>query len=87
MKISASTFGAFCAYTLEGPPDKITALGFLAFTSAAVIEDGTISEKTCASRTRRAISCAYCAPKSTTRTPRVSATMNKNLYALELLHI
>src|SRR5260370_36415811 len=29
---------------------------------------GTISEYTCASRTRRAINCAYCAPKSTTRT-------------------
>src|SRR5512132_258774 len=29
---------------------------------------GTISEYTCASRTRRAISCAYCAPKSTTST-------------------
>src|SRR3989440_2329079 len=29
---------------------------------------GTISLYTFASRTRRAISCAYCAPKSTTRT-------------------
>ena len=29
---------------------------------------GTISLYTRASRTRRAISCAYCAPKSTTRT-------------------
>ena len=65
----------------------MTALGFFAFISAAVIDEGTISEKTLASRTRRAMSCAYCAPKSTTRTPRVSATMNKNLYALELLHI
>jgi hypothetical protein len=57
--IAASTVGAFSAYTLEGPPDKIIALGFFAFTSAAVIDDGTISEKTCASRTRRAINCAY----------------------------
>ena len=63
------------------------AVGFLAFTSAAVIDDGTISEYTCASRTRLAINCAYCAPKSTTSTPRTSATMNKNLYALELLNI
>lgn len=30
--------------------------------------DGTISLNTWHSRTRRAISCAYCAPKSTTRT-------------------
>ena len=35
------------------------ALGALAVTSAAVIDDGTISEKTFASRTRRAINCAY----------------------------
>src|SRR5690242_5960425 len=37
-------------------------------TSAAVIVRGTISENTCASRTRRAISWAYWAPKSTTQT-------------------
>ena len=30
--------------------------------------EGTISLNTWHSRTRRAISCAYCAPKSTTRT-------------------
>ena len=29
---------------------------------------GTISEYTCKSRTRRAMSCPYCAPKSTTMT-------------------
>ena len=37
---------------------------------AAVIRCGTISEYTFSSRTRRAISCAYCAPKSTTKTGR-----------------
>src|SRR5690349_291362 len=42
--------------------------GRLAATSDAVTVCGTISEYTLASRTRRAISCAYCAPKSTTRT-------------------
>jgi hypothetical protein len=31
------------------------------------------SEYTLASRTRRAISCAYCAPKSTTKTGRGDA--------------
>jgi hypothetical protein len=36
--------GALSAYTLEGPPDKIIADGFFALTSAAVIDDGTISE-------------------------------------------
>jgi hypothetical protein len=41
--------------------------------SESGIVRGTISEKTCASRTRRAISCAYCAPKSTTRTRSLGA--------------
>jgi len=44
------------------------AFGSLASISATGIVRGTISEYTCASRTRRAMSCAYCAPKSTTRT-------------------
>src|SRR3954463_4566008 len=44
------------------------AFGRLASMSANGMVDGTISENTRHSRTRRAISCAYCAPKSTTRT-------------------
>src|SRR5947207_13608025 len=44
------------------------AFGRLASISATGMVDGTISEYTWHSRTRRAISCAYCAPKSTTRT-------------------
>ena len=55
-------------FTLFGPPDRINADGRRAATSAAVMRLGTISEKTCSSRTRRAISWAYWAPKSTTRT-------------------
>src|SRR5258705_6300004 len=46
------------------------AAGSLASISATGIECGTISEYTLASRTRRAISWAYWAPKSTTRTGR-----------------
>jgi hypothetical protein len=42
-------------------------IGALAATALAVIVCGTISEYTWASRTRLAINCAYCAPKSTTR--------------------
>src|SRR3954451_5785938 len=67
-KKPAGTCGAPGAYTDDGPPDRMTAFGRRAAISSAVIVDGTISENTCASRTRRAISCAYCAPKSTTRT-------------------
>src|SRR3984957_11033237 len=44
------------------------ALGCLASISLTGIVDGTISEYTWHSRTRRAMSWAYCAPKSTTRT-------------------
>src|SRR3954463_12209205 len=44
------------------------ATGLSARISAKDIVRGTISEYTCASRTRRAISCAYCAPRSTTST-------------------
>src|SRR3954454_19108880 len=44
------------------------AFGRFASISATGIVDGTISLKTRHSRTRRAISCAYWAPKSTTRT-------------------
>src|SRR5215207_6547036 len=70
---SASTWGAPSAYTLDGPPDRMIALGRRAIISATGIVCGTISEYTFASRTRRAISCAYCAPKSTTSTRSCSA--------------
>ena len=52
----------------SGPPDRISAAGRRAATSAAVMRLGTISEYTASSRTRRAISWAYWAPKSTTST-------------------
>src|SRR5882757_4466041 len=44
------------------------AAGLRATMSATGVSEGTISEYTWASRTRRAMSWAYCAPKSTTRT-------------------
>src|SRR6478735_3711292 len=67
---AASRPGAPGSYTLDGPPDRMIAAGFLASISATGIECGTISEYTFASRTRRAINCAYWAPKSTTSTGR-----------------
>src|SRR5215470_4645408 len=67
--------GAPGAYTDAGPPDRMMAFGRRASISAVRIVCGTISEYTWHSRTRRAISCAYWAPKSTTRTVSgVSAT-------------
>src|SRR5256886_392940 len=72
-KIPGSTRGAPSAYTDAGPPDRITANGFRRRTASAEIVCGTSSEYTRASRTRRAISCAYWPPRSTTRTGRSSA--------------
>ena len=60
--------GASSAYTLAGPPDRMMAAGASSRTSSAVMSHGTISEYTRKSRTRRAISCPYWAPKSTTMT-------------------
>src|SRR6478736_4175546 len=69
-KTAGSSCGAPSAYTLAGPPDSTMAFGSLALISSTVAVCGMTSEYTRASRTRRAISCAYCAPKSTTRTGR-----------------
>src|SRR6202012_4074689 len=63
---AGSSCGAPSAYTLAGPPDNTTACGCRALISAIEAVFGMTSEKTRASRTRRAINWAYCAPKSTT---------------------
>src|SRR5947208_16640264 len=60
--------GAPSTWTDLGPPLKTIPLGLRASISATGMSRGTISLYTCASRTRLAISCAYWAPKSTTRT-------------------
>src|SRR6266700_1911563 len=65
---AASIDGASSTCTDAGPPERMIPFGRRASISFKGIVRGTISEYTCASRTRRAISCAYCAPKSTTRT-------------------
>src|SRR5579859_4601412 len=55
-------------YTEAGPPDRMIAAGFLSRMAASGVVAGMISEYTWHSRTRRAMSCAYCAPKSITST-------------------
>ena len=59
---AGSTAGAPSSYTLAGPPESTIAAGSLASMSSTDVVCGTTSEYTCASRTRRAMSCAYCAP-------------------------
>ena len=66
--MAVSMFGAPSACTDAGPPEKITPFGLRRAISSAEMSWGTISEWTWASRTRRAMSWAYWAPKSTTRT-------------------
>src|SRR6187200_3191288 len=65
---AGSRTGAPSTCTLFGPPLRINPAGRRAATPVAVMVDGTISEYTESSRTRRAMSWAYWAPKSTTRT-------------------
>src|SRR5919204_2751504 len=71
-KIPGSTRGAPSAYTDAGPPLRITACGLRARTWSAVTPWPASSEYTRHSRTRRAISCAYCPPRSRTSTGRSS---------------
>src|SRR5580704_9627024 len=67
-KTSAGARGLPASGTDAGPPDRITALGFSRAKASDALENGWISQKTPASRTRRAISCVTCEPKSTMRT-------------------
>src|SRR5919108_2674450 len=65
---SGSSRGAPGAYTDAGPPDRISPFGARRRTSSMSTWCGSSSENTPHSRTRRAISCEYCPPKSRTRT-------------------
>src|SRR3954469_10897669 len=65
---AGSSFGAPSAYTLAGPPDRISPFGRRLATSSTPTWCGSSSLKTPLSRTRRAISCEYCPPKSRTTT-------------------
>src|ERR1700722_17537416 len=67
-KTSAGARGLPASGTDAGPPDRITAFGFSRAKASEAFENGWISQKTPASRTRRAISCVTCEPKSTMRT-------------------
>src|SRR2546430_17434962 len=77
--------GAPSSYTEAGPPERINPTGRLARSSCGVASNGTISEYTWHSRTRRAMSCAYCAPKSTTRIGRGSVIGSGHADPLGLL--
>src|SRR5215211_5224025 len=63
-----SRAGAPGSYTDLGPPDRTRALASWARTVSGSTSQATTSEKTWHSRMRRAMSWAYWAPKSSTRT-------------------
>src|SRR5215217_3282563 len=65
---AGSSRGAPSAYTEAGPPDRISPFGLRRRTSSTPTWCGSSSENTPHSRTRRAISCEYWPPKSSTRT-------------------
>src|SRR5919106_561976 len=71
-KSPGSTCGASSAYTDAGPPERTSASGRRAASAAGEAVCATSSEYTRHSRTRRAISCEYWPPRSTTRTGRSS---------------
>src|SRR5438093_12320738 len=69
-----STCGTSSAYTDAGPPLRMTAYGLRARTASGEIVWPTSSEYTRHSRTRRAISCEYWPPRSSTSTGLSSGT-------------
>src|SRR5512144_2304519 len=60
--------GGSASVTDSGPPERITPFAPKARTAASLMSHGWISQYTPHSRTRRAINCVYCAPKSRIRT-------------------
>src|SRR5947208_12894767 len=74
--------GAPGSFTDAGPPDSTSPAGRRAARLATGASNGTISEYTWHSRTRRAMSCAYCAPKSRTRTGRATSAKLGHPHAL-----
>src|SRR6185436_10089045 len=64
---SGAHLGAPASDTLFGPPERMIPTGFFALRVSSDVLNGTISEYTDSSRSRRAMSCVYCEPKSRTR--------------------
>src|SRR5580658_6545742 len=64
---AAGARGGSESVTDSGPPERITPRGAKARTAASVMSQGWISQYTPLSRTRRAMSWVYCAPKSRIR--------------------
>src|SRR5436190_6678892 len=64
---SGAHFGAPASDTLLGPPERMIPTGLFCLIASSGVLNGTISEYTDSSRSRREINCVYCEPKSSTR--------------------
>ena len=75
--MAGSICGASLPKTLAGPPERIIPRAPVARICSGPKRKGKISEYTLLSRTRRAITCVYCEPKSrmTTFEPRKAASL------------
>ncbi len=62
-----SHFGAPSSDTLLGPPDRMMPAGLRARIVSSGVSGAHTSEYTDSSRSRLAMSCVYCEPKSSTR--------------------
>src|SRR5229473_3432409 len=68
-RTAGSHLGACGSYTELGPPDSTMPVGSSLRISSSVVVHGRTEEKTCCSRMRRAMSCVYWPPKSSTTIP------------------
>src|SRR5579872_1235861 len=67
--MAVSHGGAPVSYTEFGPPERTMPTGSNLRICSIPAVHGRIALKTCCSRIRRAISCVYCPPKSSTTMP------------------
>src|SRR5882672_10761812 len=66
-KTTSGARGVSSSVTEFGPPERMMPRGLKSRMNCSLTSKGCSSQYTPASRTRRAISCAYCAPKSRMR--------------------
>src|SRR5215471_18664956 len=65
--MAAGASGASGSSTEAGPPERITPFGRIALNASSAFWNGTISQETFSSRTRRAMSWVTCEPRSMMR--------------------
>src|SRR5579884_2152099 len=77
--MDGSECGAPSSNTELGPPERMMPSGSIRFSASGVTSNRTIELRTWCSRTRRAISCVYCPPKSRITMPRLDSIGRRSL--------